>query len=96
MGKIPISSARLKGLIGMRGRKFKIAKWLPESSCYDCVSFKENKLTNVLMKSISMSRIQSHHWHTFSRVYPKAHTGSKHYDPLPWWVAGAQLVALNY
>ena len=33
---------------------------------------------------------------TFSRIYPKAHTGSKHYDPIPWWLAGAQLVSLNF
>lgn len=32
----------------------------------------------------------------FSRVYPKLHTDSKHYDPVPWWVSGAQLVALNF
>ena len=95
MGKLPITSPALKDLVGMRGRKYKSDKWLNQSQFYDCVSFKEQKLAG-LQKAFNTRKIIENNMNTFSRIYPKAHTGSKHYDPIPWWLAGAQLVSLNF
>lgn len=56
MGKIPICSQRLKGVIGMRGRKFKMHKWMKDSMFYDCFSFKEHKI-NLLRKEFKFEQI---------------------------------------
>jgi hypothetical protein len=59
------------------------------------MSFNEKKAEKLLGKNLNRSR--EHHRHHLSRVYPMAtRTSSSNPDPVPFWLAGVQMVALNY
>jgi len=60
------------------------------------VSFSEGCAAK-LVKHLGVEKARKHHCVHLSRVYPNAgRVDSSNFDPLPMWLAGFQLVALNY
>ncbi|CAK0814840.1 unnamed protein product [Prorocentrum cordatum] len=59
------------------------------------MSLNEKKAEKLLVTNLNRSR--EHHQNNLSRVYPMAtRTSSSNPDPVPFWLAGVQMVALNY
>uniref|UniRef100_UPI00398F5B9C 1-phosphatidylinositol 4,5-bisphosphate phosphodiesterase gamma-1-like isoform X3 n=1 Tax=Pristiophorus japonicus TaxID=55135 RepID=UPI00398F5B9C len=68
-----------------------------DKACYrDMSSFPETKAEKYANKSKGKKFLQYNH-RQLSRVYPKGQRlDSSNYDPLPMWICGSQLVALNF
>jgi len=61
-----------------------------------CASLSEDKAMK-LVKRCGIERLRAHTKTYLCRAYPKAsRVGSDNLDPMPFWLAGFQLVALNY
>lgn len=60
-------------------------------------SFDETKAAQLCMIRSSAEKFISHNRCYLSRIYPKGiRVLSSNYDPIPLWLAGCQMVALNY
>ncbi|XP_028926856.1 1-phosphatidylinositol 4,5-bisphosphate phosphodiesterase gamma-1 isoform X3 [Ornithorhynchus anatinus] len=68
-----------------------------ERACYrDMSSFPETKAEKYVNKSKGKKFLQYNRLQ-LSRIYPKGQRlDSSNYDPLPMWICGSQLVALNF
>ncbi|XP_073433451.1 1-phosphatidylinositol 4,5-bisphosphate phosphodiesterase gamma-1-like [Dendrobates tinctorius] len=68
-----------------------------EKACYrDMSSFPETKAEKYASRSKG-KRFLQYNRRQLSRVYPKGQRlDSSNYDPLPMWICGSQLVALNF
>ncbi|XP_072904691.1 1-phosphatidylinositol 4,5-bisphosphate phosphodiesterase gamma-1-like isoform X1 [Hemitrygon akajei] len=68
-----------------------------DKACYrDMSSFPETKAEKYANKSKGKKFLQYNH-RQLSRVYPRGQRlDSSNYDPLPMWICGSQLVALNF
>ncbi|XP_026549986.1 1-phosphatidylinositol 4,5-bisphosphate phosphodiesterase gamma-1-like, partial [Notechis scutatus] len=68
-----------------------------EKACYrDMSSFPETKAEKYANRSKGKKFLQ-YNRRQLSRVYPKGQRlDSSNYDPLPMWICGSQLVALNF
>lgn len=61
-----------------------------------CVSHAETKAAKFVSKH-GEEKVRWHHVSFLSRVYPKgSRISSGNYNPMPMWLAGFQMVALNY
>lgn len=59
-------------------------------------SFNESRARN-LMVDKHQQKFQVYHQRYFSRVYPNGtRADSSNYDPMPFWLSGAQMVCLNF
>ncbi|XP_018594637.2 1-phosphatidylinositol 4,5-bisphosphate phosphodiesterase gamma-1-like isoform X1 [Scleropages formosus] len=66
------------------------------ASCRDMSSFPETKAEKYVNKAKGKKFLQ-YNRRQLSRVYPKGQRlDSSNYDPLPMWLCGSQLVALNF
>jgi len=60
-------------------------------------SFDENKAAQLSLVRSSAEKFINHNRTFLSRIYPKGtRFMSSNYDPIPLWLAGCQMVALNY
>lgn len=68
-----------------------------ERACYrDMSSFPETKAEKYVNK-IKGKKFLQYNRLQLSRIYPKGQRlDSSNYDPLPMWICGSQLVALNF
>lgn len=68
-----------------------------ERACYrDMSSFPETKAEKYVNKAKGKKFLQYNRLQ-LSRIYPKGQRlDSSNYDPLPMWICGSQLVALNF
>lgn len=68
-----------------------------ERACYrDMSSFPETKAEKYVNK-IKGKKFLQYNRLQLSRIYPKGQRlDSSNYDPLPMWLCGSQLVALNF
>lgn len=68
-----------------------------ERACYrDMSSFPETKAEKFATRSRG-KRFLQYNRRQLSRVYPRGQRlDSSNYDPLPMWLCGSQLVALNF
>lgn len=68
-----------------------------ERACYrDMSSFPETKAEKFATRSKG-KRFLQYNRRQLSRVYPRGQRlDSSNYDPLPMWICGSQLVALNF
>lgn len=68
-----------------------------ERACYrDMSSFPETKAEKFATRSRG-KRFLQYNRRQLSRVYPRGQRlDSSNYDPLPMWICGSQLVALNF
>lgn len=68
-----------------------------DKACYrDMSSFPETKAEKYANRSKGKKFLQ-YNRRQLSRVYPKGQRlDSSNYDPLPMWICGSQLVALNF
>lgn len=68
-----------------------------ERACYrDMSSFPETKAEKFATRSKG-KRFLQYNRRQLSRVYPRGQRlDSSNYDPLPMWLCGSQLVALNF
>ena len=63
--------------------------------CYHISSLSEIKAEKII--NSDQAGLIQHTRHQLVRIYPKgARTDSSNYDPIPFWNAGCQVVALNY
>jgi hypothetical protein len=61
-----------------------------------CTSLSEVKAKKVIDEN-GIEEVRGSHRHRLVRVYPQAsRIHSTNYDPMPFWLAGVQMVALNY
>nr|XP_020460174.1 1-phosphatidylinositol 4,5-bisphosphate phosphodiesterase delta-1-like isoform X2 [Monopterus albus] len=61
----------------------------------EMASFKERKATNLAEDSVNF--FIRHNVEKLSRIYPSgSRTNSSNYNPVPFWNAGCQIVALNF
>ena len=68
-----------------------------DKACYrDMSSFPETKAEKYANRSKGKKFLQ-YNRRQLSRIYPKGQRlDSSNYDPLPMWICGSQLVALNF
>jgi len=67
----------------------------PTAACYHLSSLAEMRAKQLIDQS--PADFAEHTRHQLVRIYPKGlRTASSNYDPLPYWRAGSQIVALNY
>ena len=60
-------------------------------------SFDETKAAQLYLLRSSAEKFVQHNQKYLSRIYPKGtRVMSSNYDPIPAWLAGCQMVALNY
>jgi Ca2+-binding EF-hand superfamily protein len=60
-------------------------------------SVSEEKIARFVSDESLLRSLQEHNALHLTRSYPKgSRVGSSNYDPVPGWIAGCQLVALNY
>lgn len=60
-------------------------------------SFDETKAVNLSLVRSSAEKFIAYNRVYLSRIYPKGtRVMSSNYDPIPLWLAGCQMVALNY
>ncbi|KAL4455458.1 hypothetical protein ABPG74_012610 [Tetrahymena malaccensis] len=68
---------------------------LQSGSIFDIFSLSEEKITYLLKKH--EKTLVDYHKKFFSRIYPKgSRVDSSNYDPLPSFVSGSQIIALNF
>ncbi|KAJ3269218.1 1-phosphatidylinositol 4,5-bisphosphate phosphodiesterase delta-4 [Terramyces sp. JEL0728] len=88
------TSEKLSGLaVYFRSTKFKTFDW--GYSIEDVASFSEGKAYKLAKQDLEGYR--NYNSNAFSRIYPSGNRIlSSNYDPMEYWAAGCQLVALNY
>ena len=60
-------------------------------------SFDETKASQLINARSTAEKFIRHNQQFLSRIYPKGtRVNSSNYDPIPLWLAGCQMVALNY
>ena len=60
-------------------------------------SFDESKAGQLINARSTADKFIKHNQQFLSRIYPKGtRVNSSNYDPIPLWLAGCQMVALNY
>jgi len=85
----------LSDLVHLKATSFKGFEEAKSFKPWEMCSFSENKVNKFLAKLAP--EFISFNTRNVSRIYPKGmRVDSSNYDPVPSWVAGAQIVALNY
>jgi len=68
-----------------------------ERSFWEMSSFDENKTNQVVSSSVTAAKFVAYNQTNLSRIYPKGtRLMSSNLDPLPPWLVGCQMVALNF
>lgn len=94
--KPPKIAAALSELVHLKAVHFKNFEHSKENGkAWEMSSFSENK-TNKILKTQPQAFL-GYNTRQLSRIYPKGtRIDSSNYDPVPSWVCGSQIVALNY
>ncbi|XP_059084137.1 1-phosphatidylinositol 4,5-bisphosphate phosphodiesterase gamma-1-like [Tigriopus californicus] len=68
-----------------------------DEPCYEMNSFNETKAKELMIDRKLRSAFQWRHKRQFCRIYPKGRrTDSSNFNPVPFWLCGTQMVALNF
>jgi phosphatidylinositol phospholipase C delta len=91
-------STELNDLIYLRAKK--LAKFPHGYEAFEpnfMTSFSENRINRILQDHNGFQHLRKFNAHYVSRVYPKGtRFDSSNYDPILYWYAGVQMLALNF
>ncbi len=91
-------SSELTSLIYLRAKK--LAKFPQGYEAFEpnyMTSFSENRINRILQGHNGFQHLRKFNSQHISRVYPKGtRFDSSNYDPILYWYAGVQMLALNY